>query len=80
MRLGGPSLEPEIASASLGMLMKSFDGASIGTKVEKFCEAVGNSHTHHIVHFQGRSELQKWLCLGYVNFTEVFIRLWRSDG
>jgi len=46
--------------------------------VEKFCKAgaalpsCGNVLTEHPVHFAGRTELQKWLSLGQVDFAEIF--------
>ena len=58
--------------------VKAADGESITRKVEKFC-MVGQAYpsfedneTSHVVHFQARTELQKWLSLGYVDFAEVF--------
>ena len=58
--------------------LKSVDGESFSSKLEKFCKAgralpsVGECLTVHLVHFSGRTELQKWLCLGYVDFAELF--------
>ena len=66
------------ANASHGVSLTCGDGESLASKVENFRTAgagvpsVGNLRTGHVVHFQGRTELQKWLSLGYVDFAEVF--------
>ena len=72
-----PCLAPAV-SASKELCLMSSDGESFCSKVEKFCLAgkalpsYQGNQTSHVVYFQGRSELQKWLCLGYVDFAELF--------
>ena len=60
--------------------VRSTDGQSVAVKLEQFCVAgrgrpcvLGNGDppTPHLVHFQGRTELQKWLKLGVVDFAEI---------
>ena len=57
---------------------QSADGQSISTKVEQFVKcgranvSVDDHRTNHPVYFSARSELQKWLRLGYVDFAELF--------
>ena len=62
-------------------ILRSADGQSVSKKLEQFCMAgrgrpcvieEGSSPTPHLVHFQGRTELQKWLKLGVVDFAEIF--------
>ena len=36
------------------------------------CLSVENATKNHPVHFTGRSQIQKWLYLGHVNFAELF--------
>ena len=49
-----------------------------GVKLEQFCKAggslpsCGNGSSPHLVHFCARSEMQKWLSMGYVDFAELF--------
>ena len=61
--------------------LRSADGQSVSKKLEQFCMAGrgrpcvvgdGDPPTPHLVHFQGRTELQKWLKLGVVDFAEIF--------
>ena len=61
--------------------LRSADGQSISKKLEQFCLAgrgrpnvvdEGAAPTPHLVHFQGRTELQKWLKLGVEDFAEIF--------
>ena len=66
------------AGASLHLSEKSADDEPFAIKVEKFVRA-GNSTlsfedntTSHPVHFVARSELQKWLRLGFVDFAELY--------
>ena len=60
--------------------LRSADGQSVSKKLEQFCMAgrgrpniveEGLVPTPHLVHFQGRTELQKWLKLGVVDFAET---------
>ena len=61
--------------------LRSADGQTVCAKLEQFCLAGrgrpcvlgdGDPPTPHLVHFQGRTELQKWLKLGMVDFAEIF--------
>ena len=61
-------------------VLRSADGQSVSKKLEQFCMAGRGrpcvvdegTYTPHLVHFQGRTELQKWLKLGIVDFAEIF--------
>ena len=66
------------AGAVLQIAERSDDGEPLSRKVEQFVKggraalSVEERPTGHPVHFCARSELQKWLCLGYVDFAELF--------
>ena len=66
------------SGAVLELTERSADGESMCHKVEQFVKAgraslsVEDRLTGHVVHFCARSELQEWLCLGYVDFAELF--------
>ena len=70
------SLEP-VTGAGL-VMQTAADGESFCSKVEKFCRigracpSVDDAPTNHPVHFTGRSQVQKWLHLGHVDFAELF--------
>jgi len=76
MEPGGPqSCEPSFWPAANAV---SQDGETFCSNVEQFCKAdaalpsYGELSTGHPVHFAGRTELQKWLSLGQVDFAEIF--------
>merc|ERR1712151_1158197 len=74
----GPQLsEPSLLPVA-GAAIRSGDGESMSQKLEQFCKA-GRSlpsfemeRSSHMVHFCTRTEMQKWLSLGYVDFAELF--------
>ena len=68
--------------------MRSADGQTVCAKLEQFCLAGrgrpcvlgdGDPPTPHLVHFQGRTELQVCLRLGEVDFAEIFLGLRRGN-
>ena len=72
-----PGLVPA-TGAVMHLSEKSADGELMSTKLEQFvrCGQASVSYedetTNYPVHFCARSELQKWLCLGRVDFAELF--------